>query len=211
MTTEELAELFLSHLYDLAEAAPHPNFLFAVNDFAPMYGVTDKQELEKAMNFLGDRGLIILAGLDMFGGISAGITMEGSVFVEKGGETGIIERYRRDTQATKTAAPEPPATVVTVQKTQQEGVTPNTEGPFPAARTVEALLLDMADVIEREGSIPANQKRDALSDIATLKIQLSRNTKNMAVITAILNDLAHIDSIEPFLGALNRVLAAYLM
>ncbi len=33
MTTEEVAELFLTHLYDLAEAAPHPNFLFTVNDF----------------------------------------------------------------------------------------------------------------------------------------------------------------------------------
>jgi hypothetical protein len=32
MTTEELAELFLAHLYDLAEEAPHPNFLFSVND-----------------------------------------------------------------------------------------------------------------------------------------------------------------------------------
>ncbi len=33
MTPEEVAELFLTHLYDLAEAAPHPNFLFTVNDF----------------------------------------------------------------------------------------------------------------------------------------------------------------------------------
>ena len=99
MTTDELAELFLAHLYDLAEAAPHPNFLFSVNDFAPMLGITDREELQKAINSLGDRGFIILASLDMFGGISAGITMEGSVFVEKGGETGIIKQYRKDPQS----------------------------------------------------------------------------------------------------------------
>ena len=90
MTTEELGELFLVHLYDLAEAAPHPNFLFMVNDFASTMGISDREGLQKALDFLGDRGLIISAALDMWGGISAAITMEGSVFVEEGGETGII-------------------------------------------------------------------------------------------------------------------------
>ena len=85
MTTEELAELFLAHLYELADEAPHPNFLFSVNDFVPKLGITDREEVQKAINYLGDRGFIILASFDMFGGISAGITIEGSIFVEKGG------------------------------------------------------------------------------------------------------------------------------
>lgn len=57
MTTEELAELFLTHLYDLAEAAPHPNFMFSVNDFAPSYGVTEVEDLQKALNILSDKGI----------------------------------------------------------------------------------------------------------------------------------------------------------
>ena len=85
MTTEELAELFLAHLYELADETPHPNFLFSVNDFIPKLGITDREEVQKAINYLGDRGFIILASFDMFGGISAGITIEGSIFVEKGG------------------------------------------------------------------------------------------------------------------------------
>jgi len=28
MTTEEIAELFLAHLYELADEAPHPIFFF---------------------------------------------------------------------------------------------------------------------------------------------------------------------------------------
>src|SRR4030042_4433635 len=95
MRTEELAELFLAHLYQLAEDAPHPNFLFSVNDFAPKLGITDREELQKALDYLGDRGLIILASFDRFGGISAGMTIEGSIFVEKGGETGMIEKNRQ--------------------------------------------------------------------------------------------------------------------
>ncbi len=101
MTTEELAELFLAHLYELAEEAPHPNFLFSVNDFEPKLGITDREELQKALNYLGDRGLVILASLDPFGGISAGITIEGSIFVEKGGETGIIGQYRKSPQPSR--------------------------------------------------------------------------------------------------------------
>lgn len=84
MTTQELAELILVRLYDLAEAAPHPNFLFTVNDFAASMGITDKRELQAALDLLGDRGFVIAASLDMLGGISAGITTDGSIFVEEG-------------------------------------------------------------------------------------------------------------------------------
>src|SRR4030042_3565625 len=98
MTTEEIAERFLAHLYELADEAPHPNFLFSVNDFMPKLGMIDREEVQKAINYLGDRGFIILASFDMVGGIGAGITIEGSVFVEKGGETGIIEQYRKRPQ-----------------------------------------------------------------------------------------------------------------
>ncbi len=94
MTTDELAELFLASLYDMAEAAPHPYFLFTMNEFAPRMGISDMAELRKAISLLEDKGLVYLASTDAWGGISAGITMEGSVFVEKGGETGIIERFR---------------------------------------------------------------------------------------------------------------------
>jgi hypothetical protein len=86
MTTEELAELFLAHLYELADEAPHPNFLFSVNDFAPKLGIADRKEVQKAIDYLGDRGLIILASFDMLGGINAGITMEGSLCGKGGGD-----------------------------------------------------------------------------------------------------------------------------
>ena len=96
MTTEELAELFLASLYDMAESAPHPYFLFSMNEFVPKMGISDMAELRKALSLLEEKGLVYLASTDVWGGVSAGITMEGSVFVEKGGETGIIERFRKD-------------------------------------------------------------------------------------------------------------------
>jgi hypothetical protein len=208
MTTEELAELFLTHLYDLAEAAPHPNFLFSVNDFAPRYGVKSGEDLKKAIHYLGDRGLIILASLDMFGAISAGITMEGSVFVENGGETGVIGRYRKDPQTFMVDLPElpsEPAATRAIETTYEEKRT-----PFYAVRAVDALLLDIEDILEKDDTVPGEIKKDLLSDLATLKIQVSRNVKNKAVISALLDNLSGVRSIAPLVTGLNCIIEAYL-
>jgi hypothetical protein len=208
MTIEEIAELFLAHLYDLAEAAPHPNFLFSVNDFAPRYGVEKREDLQAANHYLGDRGLIILASLDMFGTISAGITMDGSVFVEKGGETGIIGRYRKDPQSFIVNLPErPPEPVAagTVETTYEEKRTPL----YTVLRAVDALLLDIEEILEKDDAVPGEIKKDLLSDLATLKIQVSRNVKNKAVIGALLDNLSSVRSIAPLVTGLNSIVEAY--
>lgn len=209
MSTDELAELFLTYLYDLSEAAPHPNFLFSVNDFAPRMGITDREQLLKAVNLLESRGLIFLASYDAWGGISAAITIEGSVFVEKGGETGIIARYRDDPQSFVCEQPteQPPIVPPPVPRTIKM---PNEEkAPFFAGRAVEAILADMEDILERDDSVGAETKRDVLSDLATLRIQMERNVKNKAVIDAILNDLVGVPSIAPLVTGLHCIVDAY--
>jgi len=216
VTTEELAEVFLVHLYDLAEAAPHPNFLFTVNDFAPRLRTVDAGELQRALTSLGDRGLVFLATMDAWGGISAAITMEGSVFVEKGGETGIIARYRKDPGAFLThlmpgpvGPPEPGPEPLSPEKggpqEREEG-----EVPIPTGRAIEAILADMEDMLERDRTISAVIKRDALADLATLRLQLARNVKNRQVIDAILADLSAIPSIMPLVTGLRCIAETYL-
>lgn len=206
MSIEELAELFLVHLYELAEAAPHPNFLFSANDFAPRFGVTDVAELQKALQYLGDRGFIILASLDAMGGISAGITIEGSVFVENGGETGIIERYHREpgTFVQPLSESMPP-----VEPEIQRIRVPEQEGTVYAGRAIDAILADIEEMLERDPYVIAETKNDVLSDLATLRIQIERNVKNRAVIGAMLESLAAIQSIAPLVTALNCIVMAY--
>ena len=208
MTTEELAELFLAHVYDLAEAAPHPNFLFSVNDFVPRLGITDMEELQKAITLLGDRGFVILAGMDMFGGISAGITMEGSVFVEKGGETGVISKYRKDPQTFARKLPESlsPAVVPETTETVREGK----PAALFASRTVEAILADMKDILERDNTVAAEAKQDLLSDLATLKIQMGRTVKDRRIIDAVVGNLSAVPSIAPLAAAIRSILASSL-
>ena len=206
MTTEELAELFLAHVYDLAEAAPHPNFLFSVNDFAPSLGITDREELQKAITLLGDRGLIILASMDMYGGVSAGITMEGSSFVEKGGETGVIKQYRKDPQRL-VKTPSAPLLAGVVPETVETESEERRASLF-ASRTVEAILADMNDILERDDTVPAETKKDLLSDLATLKIQMGRTVKDSRIIDAVLGNLAAVPSITPLAAGIRGIIEA---
>lgn len=94
MNTSELAELFLTSLYDLAESEGHTK-LFHLNDFATKIGVHDIGKITKAANILESRGLIHLVSYQVGGGVSASISGEGCLFVERGGETGIIQKYRQ--------------------------------------------------------------------------------------------------------------------
>jgi len=207
MTTEELAELFLAHLYELADEAPHPNFLFSVNDFVPKLGITDREEVQKAINYLGDGGFIILASFDMLGGISAGITIEGSIFVEKGWETGIIEQYRKNPQplARTPSEPSPPP----IHQVSTETVTEEKQSPFFARRGVEAILEDIEDILERDDTVAADDKKDLLSDLATLKIQMGRNVKSRQIIHVVLGNLSNIPSIAPLVTGLNHIVETY--
>ncbi len=207
MTTEELAEVILAHLYELAEEAPHPNFLFSINDFLPRFGITDREEVQKALNYLGDRGFIYLASFDRAGGISAGLTIEGSVFVEKGGETGVVKQVRTNPQTlTKTlSTPSPRPTDQEETKTVSE----ETGTLIFARRAVEALLEDIEEMLEKDDTVAEEAKRDLFSDVATFKIQMGRNVKNRQIIGELLGNLSGIPSIAPLVTGLDHIVDAY--
>src|SRR4030042_3820081 len=206
MTTEEIAELFLAHLYELADEAPHPNFLFSVNDFIPKLGMIDREEVQKAINYLGDRGFVILASFDMLGGISAGITIEGSVFVEKGGETGMIKQYRKNPQTlvrTPLVPSSPPID-------QERNETVNEErNPIFARRAVEAILEDIEDMLDRDDTVTADIKKDLFSDLRTIKIQMERNVRSRQIIDVVLENLSRISSIVPLVTGLTHIIEIY--
>jgi len=209
VTTQELAELFLVSLYDMAEAAPHPYFLFSMNEFVPRMGIHDMAELRRALNLLEEKGLVYLASTDAWGGISAGITTEGSVFAEKGGETGIIERFRKDPSSigiAPEAAPLPsPAHAVPEPSTRpesppQSAVSDSSEG------VLDAILSEMTAAVQNETTIEPSGRSDLLADIETLRIQLLRHTKNQAVIKALLYNLSEFPLLAPLARLILRLI-----
>ncbi len=211
MTTEELAELFLASLYDLAEAAPHPNFLFTMNDFVARLGISDMTQLRKALNHLENKGLIFLATTDAWGGVSAGITIEGSIFVENGGETGIIERYRND-PASVGLSERPRELILPEQPFPEPAFVPDPAAPAAgedeSGKMIDSILAEMATVIRVELAVDPATRKDLISDVETLQIQLSRQTKNDAVIRALLENLSKFPAIAPLVRLIVRFAGA---
>jgi hypothetical protein len=209
MTTEELAEVFLASLYDMAEAAPHPYFLFSMNEFVPRMGITDMTDLRKALSLLEEKGLVYLASTDAWGGVSAGITMEGSVFVEKGGQTGIIERFREDPSSIG-IAPEPGPSPLPIQVGPEPSLPQEPPLQPPVSDSSEAMLgavlSEMATAIQNETTMEPSTRRDLIADIETLGIQLSKRTKNQAIIMAILDNLSGFPSLAPLARLIVRFL-----
>lgn len=227
MTTQELSELFLTVLYDLAEAAPHPNFLFSMNDFAPAVGISDFNELVRAVELLESKGFIYLSSFDAMGGVSALISPDGQQFVEQGGETGIIAAYRKnprsfhqgtDGVASMATAPSIPMEHPIIKDMAPEWMSqqsqtyerpkiaesPVSSSPPATSRTgvdpaVEGLLLAVSILIEKDTSLAKTNRDDLLKDVQALRIQVQRNTLNKDVITALLDSLATVESLVPLL------------
>lgn len=227
MTTQELAELFLMALYDLAEAAPHPNFLFNMNEFAPAVGISDFAELARAVSILESKGLVYLSSFDTMGGVSAGITPDGSEFVEKGGETGIIAEYRRDPLRFRRAAnsdvPMAPLMEDPIIKDmgpewmpQRSPIQENPMVAEPPARpssprtgldpAVDGLLLAVSILIEKDATLAKANRDDLLKDVEALRIQVQRNTLNKDVVIALLDSLSTVQSLVPLLTRIAQAL-----
>ena len=125
--------------------------------------------------------------MDILGGISAAITMEGSIYVEKGGNTGIIGRYQENpgafivTTAMEAAlsGPEEPSGPSQPPPGRSEA------SPPAAGRAAEAIIADMAEILERDPAIGDAERNDAIADLAALKLQLSRSATNTTVVEAL--------------------------
>lgn len=154
------------------------------------------------------RGLVILAGFDVFGGISAGITIEGSVFVENGGETGIIPRYRinPDEFVTHTPGPICIETPLAIKETTKvPPISNQNPGVYPR-RTIDAIILDMEDALQNDKNLNDSTVSDALADLTALKAQLLRTKTNSEVIKALVFNLSAIPSIQCLAHALSLIL-----
>ena len=209
MKTEELAELFLVYLYDMAEAAPHPYFLFSMNEFVPKVRLNNMAELRQALNHLEEKGLIYLTSTDAWGGVSAGITMEGSAFVEKGGETGIIGRYREDPSSAGMVTDAETATLPSQESIESAPPPePASQNPAPEApaEVFDAILAEMATAVRTQTTEEPSTTRDVLADIETLRIQLAKGTRNQAVIKGVLDNLSEFPTLAPLARVILRLL-----
>lgn len=204
MNTSELAELFLTSLYDRAEAEGHTQ-LFYLNDFAVKMGVYDIGKITKAANILERRGYIHPVSYDIGGGVRASISGEGCYFVERGGETGIISRYRAN-----------PQTFITInQSTNIQGDVSNSNIATHSRESTQTIytgpeigsIIDqLVTTLKSDLSVSPQVKEDLLHDVESLESQLAKNNKDKNLIERILSNLSSVSSIASLVLKLKDLL-----
>jgi hypothetical protein len=162
-------------------------------------------QMVKAVQILETRGFATLS-MGSLSALSAMISGNGISFVENGGETGIINAYRSNPQEIVEmvsrevqAIPGPEPFVTTDVDTENK--------PEPSlSETIDEIFLRIMDILMSEPTLSQPVREDALKDLESLKIQVSRNTRNWRLIEMLLDSLAEIPSILIGLKALASVL-----
>jgi hypothetical protein len=205
MDSTTLAELLLVSLYDLAEEQPHSYFFFQLDEIGTRLGATDMGQMIKAVQILETRGFAMLS-VGPWSALSAMISGDGISFVENGGETGIIKAYRSNPrEIIDIVSREVQAPSESVQNFSQEATPEKTQG-LSLNEMIHTNLSRIGLVLVNDPSIETSAREDAIKDLESLKIQLSRSSRNWRLIGMLLDALAEIPSLLPGLKELALVL-----
>jgi hypothetical protein len=205
MDSTTLAELLLVSLYDLAEEQPHSYFFFQLDEIGTRLGATDMGQMIKAVQILETRGFAMLS-VGPWSALSAMISGDGISFVENGGETGIIKAYRSNPrEVIDIVSREVQAPSESVQNFSQEAM-PEKVQDLSLNELIHTNLSRIGLVLVNNPSIETSVREDAIKDIESLKIQLSRSSRNWPLIGMLLDALAEIPSLLPSLKELALVL-----
>jgi len=199
MTNTELAELLLTTVFDTAEKEGHDTLVPLV-EVAQKFGIKDDMKVHNLAKFLESRDLIRPLYTNV--GPLARITGEGAIFIERGGDTGIIRKYRN----------EPSSFIVNVDSStniygdvSNSAVAANSPGATQTVSIgcdVKGILAQIVKALCSDASLSPAQLTDALQDIQTLKLQLAKTARNRSLIESILGNLANISSIGSFVAQL---------
>jgi hypothetical protein len=200
-----LAELLLVSLYDLTEEQPHSYFFFPLDEIGVRLGATDMGQMIKAAQILESRGFAMLS-VGPWSALSAMISGDGILFAENGGETGIIKAYRNNPQEIiGMVSREVQAPPESAPNFAQE-VAPGTVSDPSANEIMNAMLSQIGFALANDLTITSSVREDAIRDFDSLKIQLSRTSRNWRLIESLLDALAEIPSLLPGLKDLASVL-----
>ncbi len=189
MNIEELGELLLVSLYDQAETLGNNYFLFSLNEIASSLGIEDMQQVAEAAFSLESTGYLLLSH-DAGGALNAFITTDGCLFVESGGNTGIIKEYNdyKTTLQSDSGFPCPDPSVDIVQ-----GASPQTtiEG------AIQDVLARIKGTIALDTTLEKSVRDDLLGDVETLTIQVAKTKVNKVIVESTLKSLSQLPSLQP--------------
>jgi hypothetical protein len=193
MTTTQLAELFLLRLYDTAEANGH-NTQLLLNDIAREFGVTDTMKVKNVADFLEGHGLI--RGIHTAGGhVRATITGEGSVYVEGGGQTGVIREYRQHPENYRISIDQSTHFHGSISDSNIAVRSSEVSQGSVLPTQLEALLSDIAAAIRADTGLSERHRNDYLADLETLRSELQRKEPRKSIVNTLISQFANMSSI----------------
>lgn len=206
MTSTELSELLLVRLYDLAEAEGHFK-LHDLNGIARELGVTDMARIFRLAQALEGRDLI--TGSFASGpSVHASITGEGTLFVEQGGNTGVIRDYREHPQTFTVAIDQSTHFHATVANSNVAVHSPETRQYSSASSAeISSLLAAIEASVQTDSGLDQRRRDEALSDISVLRSELARERPRRPVADSILATLGDLSSITSLLMQLQPLLS----
>jgi hypothetical protein len=203
MTVSELAGPLLVKLYDYAEKHGYAKIV-PVEKLAVQLGETGLRKIRNAAIAFKNRGLI--DARISFNQSLGFISGEGAMLVERGGETGIITKYREN-----------PASVI-FNISSSANIHGNISHSNIAAHSIDSSqtldvpsdIQNLLEKIEQQLTIDksSNQEQliDAFQDIETLCLQLGKSIRDDSILRSLLSNLSNVSSIGSFITELSQLI-----
>jgi len=203
MTNTELAELFITLVYDEAESKGHHTQVF-LDEIAKKFGVTDQSKVINVAKYLDSRGLI--KGIFRINETYAMITGDGAIFVERGGDTGIIPKYRANPTSFIVNIDSSTTIYGNVSNSNIATHSPNVNQTISFTPEIEGIFSQIFEVLRKDPTLSQELLADAIQDIETLKLQIAKTNKNKTTIESILSTLSNISSIASLVAQLGPLI-----
>lgn len=192
ISNTELAELILTRLYELAESSGYGTY-WNIISIANEFYEKDFQKIFNIVKYLENYGFI--SPIYALGGfVHALITGQGAIFVENGGKTGIIRKYKSNPSVYIFSDISNSNIMINSVDASQE---------FTIEKKIQ-LIETIKNSINNEKDLSIEEKEDYLKDVESLKYQINKATPNKKIINVILESLSNVNILDDTIEFLRK-------
>lgn len=204
MTTTELAELLLVRLYDLATENDYSQMWILDTVAAEFRDNIDRERVRGVVEALSNRGLIrrIINGRQ----ILACITAEGAFLIERGGDTGVVSKFRTHPEHYMIHVDQSTQVYGDLQHSNLAVHSASTRQAIHASPEAHDLLAQIESALSRDSSLEAQQRDDAWADVNLIRAELDRPIPREGILREALATLGDISSIAALAAQLGSLL-----
>lgn len=196
----ELVEVMLARAFELGETQGYEPYQTDFMEIGHEVGA-DFDSAWQATEVLEDRGLIQCARA-IGGNCSGHLTGTGRMFVENGGDTGIIGRYQQNRGAFVYVSNSPGANVNT-------GHVGGSQISHVITSDTASLVSQIREMLKSDAHLAESERRDALAEVQVIEVQLSKSKPSGVALRESLDVLGRISSIGSFILKLGEKLGKY--